>query len=125
MTDFRIIRQESSNVGTRGVLTDAAGEHICYTLELPWLDNQKNISCIPNGIYGVVPHNGEKYKGVWRLLDVPNRAGILIHAGNTKKDIQGCILVGLREYSQGVLDSQLAMKKLRGIFPETFTLEIL
>lgn len=122
--DFRIVRAESAEIGTRGVLTDAAGNHLCYTLELPWLNNVPNISCVPKGVYGVVRHNGAKYKNVWRLLDVPGRSGILIHAGNTKADIQGCILVGLREYSLGVLDSRLAMDKLRSEFPETFVLEI-
>lgn len=124
MTDYKIIREASSSIGTRGELVDSAGNHLCYTLELPWKDNQRNISCIPKGTYGVVRHNGTKYKNVWRLLDVPNRSGILIHAGNTKADIQGCILVGLREYSQGVLDSRLAIDKLRSEFPETFALEI-
>lgn len=126
MTDtFRIIRQPSAEVGTRGVLVDSAGNHLCFTLELPWKNNERNVSCIPKGTYGVVPHNGTKYKNVWRLLDVPNRAGILIHTGNTKADIQGCILVGMREYKDGVLDSRIAMDKLRSVFPEVFTLEII
>lgn len=125
MTDYRIIRSESAEVGTRGVLVDSAGNHICFTLELPWKNNERNVSCIPKGTYGVVRHNGAKYKNVWRLLDVPNRSGILIHAGNTKADIQGCILVGLKEYKDGVLDSRLAISKLHKELPETFILEIL
>ena len=26
-------------------------ELICYTIELPWKNNQKSISCIPPGLY--------------------------------------------------------------------------
>ena len=29
------------------------GESFCDTLENPWLDNQRNISCIPEGQYKV------------------------------------------------------------------------
>ncbi len=29
------------------------GEIFCYTLELPWRENRKNISCIPIGDYEV------------------------------------------------------------------------
>ena len=28
-------------------------EHIAYTIELPWLENQKQISCIPEGEYNL------------------------------------------------------------------------
>lgn len=124
MVDYRLIRANEDDAGTRGVLTSADGEHLCYTLELPWLANQRNVSCIPKGIYGVVQHNGAKYKGVWRLLDVPNRDGILIHAGNTKKDTEGCILVGIGENRFGVTESRKAIEMLRDIIPETFVLEI-
>lgn len=66
----------------------------CFTLELPDLDNQKNISCIPPGEYAYYrresPHNGH----VLELRDVPNRDYIQIHAGNFTRQTQGCILVG-------------------------------
>jgi hypothetical protein len=70
------------------------GEFKCFTLELPWLDNQINISCIPAGIY-----EGEKYESptkgsVLLLKDVPNRTWIEIHAGNFTRQILGCTLVG-------------------------------
>jgi hypothetical protein len=96
----------------------------CMTLERPWLDNQRNISCIPSGIYKVVPHNGAKYKGVWRLENVPNRAGILIHAGNTMKDTDGCILVGDGTMVTGVSHSRIALDRMRRDFPANFTLQI-
>lgn len=66
-----------------------------HTLELPWRNNRTNLSCIPTGTYPLKMHYGQRFRGVYRLGDVPGRTGILIHAGNYPWQIQGCILVGL------------------------------
>lgn len=95
MIDVRINRIVKRDDVTLGVLY-LPGERFnpLVTLEEPWRDNQPHISCIPAGIYRCVPHNGPKFKNVWRLEDVPGRSAILIHAGNTTRDIEGCILLG-------------------------------
>lgn len=66
----------------------------CFTLELPNLDNQQDISCIPAGDYEYYfrnsPHNGD----VLELRNVEDRSYIQIHAGNYTRQILGCILVG-------------------------------
>ncbi len=75
------------------------GNWNCRTLELPWLNNQQNISCVPTGTYLC------KYQFMWRelayrycLQAVPNRTGIYFHGGNfatgKKIDTKGCILLG-------------------------------
>lgn len=66
----------------------------CYTIELSWKNNAKNISCIPKGVYNLSLHNSKKFKNTLLLNEVPNRAGILIHVGNSAvlKETQGCIL---------------------------------
>ncbi|HMT02175.1 MAG TPA: DUF5675 family protein [Burkholderiales bacterium] len=64
----------------------------CNTIELAWKSNQKNISCIPKGLYKLELINSPKFKEVLHVLNVPNRGGILIHKGNSYKDIEGCIL---------------------------------
>ena len=49
---------------------------------------------IPKGSYTLVRHWSRKFPYIHlQLLDVPNRSGILIHAGNTPKDTSGCILL--------------------------------
>jgi len=64
----------------------------CYTIELSWKNNAKNISCIPNGVYNLSLHNSKKFKNTLLLNNVPNRAGILIHCANSaKSELQGCI----------------------------------
>jgi len=72
-----------------------------YTLELPWKENEREVSCIPAGIYKGGPHSGRKYKDCFGLREVPGRSGILIHSGNVKPHTKGCILPGM---SAGDLD---------------------
>ena len=69
------------------------------TLELPWKDNKKEVSCIDSGYYTNVKQFSATGKLGKRLEipDVPGRTDIRFHAGNYPKDTKGCILVG--EYS--------------------------
>jgi hypothetical protein len=92
------------------------GERICDTLENPWLDNQRTISCIPEGEYSVRLRTARESatRDYLHLLvqDVPNRDWILFHRGNTAKDTSGCILVGLGSQQDVVNNSRLAMDLL-------------
>jgi hypothetical protein len=65
------------------------------TLEDKWRNNEKMISCIPKGKYKIQRHQSPHFGECFKVLDVPNRSEILIHAGNTQKDTNGCILLGL------------------------------
>lgn len=122
-------RGKQTAIGILGTLS-YMGETLCYTLEEPWRNNApadhkgETESCIPEGRYYCVPHSGARFKNVWRLEDVPNRSYILIHAGNTLADTEGCILVGLRPSPNGVADSQAALTLLRKKLPSEFWLEI-
>ena len=89
------------------------GESFCDTLENPWLDNQRNISCIPEGDYNVrlrLPRESATRDYLHLLVqDVPNRSYILFHIGNTAKDTSGCILLGNGRQQDIVENSRLAM----------------
>jgi len=87
-------------------------------LELPWLDNQRRVSCIPTGTYKARKHNSPKFgESLW-LQDVPNRSEILVHKGNYHFDILGCILIGrfLKDINNDglidVVESTKAIKEL-------------
>lgn len=66
----------------------------CCTLELPWLENEKNISCIPAGNYHIRQRYSYRFRDHWHVENVPDRSMILIHSGNYTRDTHGCVLVG-------------------------------
>ena len=92
------------------------GERFCDTLELPYRDNQKSISCIPTGEYKVrlrLPRESATRHYIHLLVkDVKDRSHILFHRGNTAKDTRGCILVGQGTQQDIVYNSTLAMDLL-------------
>ena len=87
--------------------------YICDTLEPQWRDYAKGArkikgkSAIPEGRYPIVITFSPTFKKWLPLLvNVPRFFGIRIHAGNTVKDTQGCILVGLNLKKGMVLNSR-------------------
>ena len=87
LTLIRDIRTETAIMG-RLYLN---GCMVCYTLE-----NRSKV--IPCGLYTVQNSKSPKFKRELPLLfssNVPPSRGIRIHRGNTCKDSQGCVLVGM------------------------------
>jgi len=132
---FCLVRQRRSDQGTEGVLVFS--NWWLNTIELPWRDNRRNVSCIPSGRY-FVKWAWSKFGLVPHVLDVPNRSGILIHVGNWagdrekgyRSDTYGCILVGLRRGElfgqRAVLMSSHAFAKLKSfIGMRVFVLEVI
>ena len=115
LINLLLIRDTFTDKSTLGELF-VNGERICDTLENPWQDNQRNISCIPEGQYPVRLRLARESasRDYLHLLvqDVPNRDWILFHRGNTAKDTSGCILVGLGSQQDAVNNSTLAMDLL-------------
>ena len=110
-----IIRDTFTDNSTLGKLY-LNGESFCDTLELPYRDNQRSISCIPAGQYKVRLRYAEesasrKYTHLL-VQDVPNRSYILFHRGNKPSHTRGCILVGQTRQQDFVGNSTLAMDLL-------------
>ena len=101
-----------------------------YTLELPELNNQKKISCIPRGVYDVKIRYSEKFGQHFHIQDVPNRDYILMHSGNFYTSTNGCIIAGMgvadinNDGFKDVTNSKSAMSKLLNTYPLGFTLVI-
>lgn len=104
----------------------------CKTLELPWLENKKNVSCIPKGQYEVEWTYSPSFKKyTYEIKNVKGRTGIRFHSGSYKFDFKGCIGLGA-DFKQlnkdGLLDlveSRDTVKKFEEFFgKEKFTLII-
>ena len=110
-----VIRETFTDKSTIGNLY-LNGEWLCDTLELPYLDNQRSISCIPEGQYKARLRTARESatRNYLHLLveDVRDRSYILVHIGNFPKDTRGCILVGIGREQDRVKNSTLAMDLL-------------
>ena len=107
--------------GTQGIL-EWNGTLICYTIELPWLGNQRRISCIPEGDYFLQLRFSPKFKWHFLLMNVPGRDLILIHPANDAKlELLGCIApvtvhTGIGKGSA----SRKALEKLKALTKKAF-----
>lgn len=122
-----LIRTIQGDAHTGGVLVlekDGKPLFTCNTLELPWRNNQKRISCIPAGLYEVVPHVSPKFGKCFWVQNVENRDGILVHAGNTTADTLGCILPGQYGGNGKVVLSRVTIRSLLNLCPNGFKLTI-
>mgnify|MGYP003630534777 CR=1 FL=1 len=110
-----LIRDTFTDESTIGELF-LNGERMCDTLELPYKDNQRSISCIPAGHYKArlrYPRESATRDYVHLLVqEVKDRSYILFHRGNSSKDTRGCILVGQGSQQDIVHNSTLAMDLL-------------
>lgn len=68
---------------------------LCDTMERPYLGNQHQISAIPCGkykcVWSLMPSAGRNH---FKIMNVPNRDGVFLHAGNKTEDTKGCPLLG-------------------------------
>lgn len=63
------------------------------TLERQWLNNKRDVSCIPEGTY-VVKRDKHGRHQWWAVQNVPGRTAIEWHEGQLPTHSDGCILVG-------------------------------
>ena len=99
-------------------------EFIAHTLELAWRDNEKRVSCIPDGEYKcrvrLARESGSRDYVHLLVQDVPDRSYILFHRGNyansnwkdngERSDTRGCILTGTHraQSPDKILESKVA-----------------
>ena len=104
MNTLHVKRLTSDDKPTLGIVR-VKGEFVCFSLEdRPREVKVKGDTRIPAGRYLLAwRHAGKwarRYKargfpGSLQLLTVPGFTDVLIHAGNTKRDTAGCVLMGL------------------------------
>lgn len=136
MKTVTLQRLETSDQGTFGVI-DIGGVKL-FTGELPWREDENDLSCIPAGIYTCVmtysPHFKRK---LYAVTGDVKRSGVRIHGANLCGDrkkgyvsqLLGCIALGeKRGYigkQKALLVSQTALRKFQKLMNgEPFILEV-
>jgi len=139
-----LIRTETDDQGTFGKLS--IDNFKCYTVELPWRNNEKGKSCIPHGLYifrwSKSPKHGECFEAD-PSDNAPGRTDIQIHSANWAgsvdagyiSQLEGCIAPGRAitmleipgggKKQKGVAGSKDATRAFEAILKkESFELEI-
>lgn len=125
----RTTRTEKSTIGELWI----DGKFFCYTLEdkdrgLKQTDAPERIkakkvfgaTAIPSGRYEVKLTYSNRFKKVMpQVMNVPGFEGIRIHAGNTDKDTEGCLLVGIQKVVDKIILSQKAFGGLLLLIKES------
>jgi hypothetical protein len=111
---LKIVRVTEFDGATFGVMM-VGDKPEFVTLEESWRDNERMVSCIPQGRYTIKLHRSPKFGLCYKVMDVPERSEILIHVGNTNEDTTGCILLG-QKYGMisdrlGIIGSRLAVSR--------------
>lgn len=101
-------------------------------MELPWKNNEHNISCIPVGIYDCekVPSSASIPYDHISITNVPDRSGVCIHKCNFSRQLRGCLAVGDKHVDidndklLDITNSGKAFSVLMRMMPDKFKLEI-
>ena len=104
-----------------------------HGIEPAWLDNRPNISCIPAGVYALLPYRSAKHRTALQILGgtvgdakrhldppVVTRYRCLVHIENYPRRLLGCLAPGLALQMDGdpktggpaLWNSRIALSKL-------------
>jgi hypothetical protein len=108
---LEIVRREHGAFETVGFLVFNR-KRLGFCLEPPWLNNKRDVSCIPEGEYLCTRHHSSRYGTTW-AIPVDGREGVIFHWGNSIIDSLGCPLPGM---SIGYLDGRRAVIHSKACF---------
>ena len=104
------------------------------SLELPWKNNERRISCIPEGSYTVKKRTAAESPSRdydhFIVCNVPDRSYILWHSGNYHWDIEGCLLFGQahkdlnKDGLKDVTSTMHTIAELYALLPDEFEFSI-
>ena len=140
MPQLILKRFHSDKISTCGILTHPELEQPLFTVELPWINNQQNISCIPEGRYKIRPYHSNTHGDCFEIYNVVGRDLIRMHTGNSVREnyqdpynkekiwiceSRGCIFPGMKIRLDGIIEySSSAMSKLRPVITKAIDFEI-
>lgn len=123
ISDLVLTRFDQTESRTYGILESVPGPcplekpvNFGFTIEEPWRNNERKISCVPTGRYPIRKYYSETLGWCIAIDDVPDRTLIRMHIGNILEETEGCPLLGLKrgklEGKDAVLYSHVAMQRL-------------
>lgn len=118
------------DIPTFGVLFHEGQIPFALTLERPWRNNARGISCIFPGTYACKRIQSLKFGNTFQVMNVSGRDEIELHKGNIEDNTHGCIIIGEQFGSlndePAVLASKEGFDELMRITQniDEFTLEI-
>jgi len=119
------VTDKQENLSFEEMLNGRKELKIGKTLELPWKNNETNISRVPAGVYKAKIRSDGKRKWRIELIGVTGVSGherknVQIHVGNYQRQIKGCVLVGKEIAKNGsacmVTHSKDTLNKLEATF---------
>lgn len=144
--DLTLVRVAYLPQATIGRLLLPGVPFALWTIERPWIPNPAapagtvyggggtpRVSCIPDGLYRLTPHESETKPGTFQLSNEGNyvypgalpagqeygRTGILIHVANQADELEGCIAPGsqivIYDNRPSLLMSAAAMDTVRSV----------
>jgi len=118
--EIKLVRQYHAR-GVNGTLF-LGDSRICDTIELPWLENKRRVSCIPENRYRVYRRYTPRFGWHCLVESVPGRDGILIHSfNNALKESKGCIGPVSQLEGPGIgASSRPALRKLMEVLTPAF-----
>ncbi len=120
------IDQDKNRTLSECAITDNQGRTLLTFkgIELPWVNNERGKSCIPTGTYkAVAVRRASNAAYALHVLNVPNRAEIMVHTTNFARDLRGCLAPGTnfadidRDGITDVTNSRAVMKQIEKIIP--------
>ena len=71
-----LLQRQYFKEGTNSALF-VNGHFICFMIELPWLNNKRQVSCIPEGVYQLKPRFSDRFNEHLQVIGVRKRNLIL------------------------------------------------
>jgi hypothetical protein len=119
---FRMEYEEKQTLGECAITDSGKDIFLAKSLERADNNNQRNISCIPEGEYLCVLEYSHKFDcDLWEIKGVKNRSECKFHSANYWHDLNGCIALGDRfldindDGFRDVLNSNKTMKKFHKV----------
>lgn len=95
ITIYRDFQDHNQSLGVCRVSIDGVNVFKSQCIERGWRNNERGVSCIPEGEYKVVLEYSPRFKKyLWEIYGVPDRSECKFHAVNFARDLNGCVGLG-------------------------------